>query len=261
MAYLDNSTILHASTDSAISATSYSANWIDLNITNGQGVTDYRDLARGGDLHALITITTAASLTTAGTLEFQIVNTPATTEAAMSQASSVLTDTGDTVTWASHGFPAGTPVQFTSIVNTTGITASRPYFVAANGLASGSFKVCETLVDALSSSGTVVAMSTNGTATVTAMPHILGSTGPIPAALLTGGSQFVIRLNRTGVHCLNTTLDTDNGQNSFRHLPEYRYLAARFVETGTITTVVPKVELILDPQDGIRYYPTGYAIS
>lgn len=260
MAYLDNSTILHAATDSAISATSYSANWIDLNITNGQGVTAYRDLARGGDLYALITIATAAA-DTAGNLEFQIVNTPKTSEAGMSTTGATLTIASDLVSWTAHGLPIGTPVRFSSISTTTGISANQIYYVAANSYGTDSFCVSSTLAEALKpSGGAVVNLATgNGTADVTALPTILGTTGPVGATLLTLGTQLRIRLNPSALHALVGT--ATNGQGSFLQFPQYRYLFARFVETGTITTVVPKVELMLTPQDGQKYYPTGFSIT
>lgn len=71
-----------------------------------------------------------------------------------------LTDTGDLVGKAAHGYVAGDPVVFSDIVSTTGLTAGTVYYVIASGLTSSVFKVSATL------GGSAVTLTTDGTANV-----------------------------------------------------------------------------------------------
>ena len=253
MTYLDYLMTLEPTSGSAITATRYTENVLDLQ-GGLTGNTANRDIARGKDIYALFTVITAAGASDAGTLELQVVNAPHDTEAEMSKTNCALTIATDLVTWASHGLPIGTPVAFSSIATTTGLSTVRHYFVSANNYSSGSFTVAETYEAALNVSGAVVNLATgDGSATVTAIPHILASSGPLTPTLLTAGTQIAL--------CLNKPLNHAVSSSKIYALPTYRYLAGRFVETGTITTAVVKCELIEGEPDGLKFYPGGWTIS
>jgi hypothetical protein len=78
--------------------------------------------------------------------------------------SATLTDAGDLVRVPGHGYLAGTPVVFSSIVSTTGLTAGTRYYVIAAGLTADVFQVSATV------GGAAVALTTDGTANVKADP-------------------------------------------------------------------------------------------
>lgn len=69
------------------------------------------------------------------------------------------TDTGDTVNLANHGLSAGTPIWFSSITSTTGITINTLYYVAPSPL-TGTFQI------ATSVGGSPIALTTNGSGTL-----------------------------------------------------------------------------------------------
>ena len=69
-------------------------------------------------------------------------------------------DTGDTVTKTAHGLANGDPVQFATIVTTTGISVNTTYFVV--GKADDTFQVEATV------GGGALALTNNGTGTYTA---------------------------------------------------------------------------------------------
>jgi len=71
---------------------------------------------------------------------------------------------------------------------------------------------------------------------------VIGSTGPIPLASLTAGARFVAEMNpRIG----------SIGQ---------RYLAARYVITGTGTAGALMADIGDNYSDGAKTYPVGYTI-
>lgn len=72
------------------------------------------------------------------------------------------TDAGDLVTYASHGMPVGTPVIFSSISTTTGISVGTIYFVT--NPSANTFQVASTL--ALALAGTALPLTTNGTGVI-----------------------------------------------------------------------------------------------
>lgn len=72
------------------------------------------------------------------------------------------TDTGDTVGWTAHTVKNNTPVYFSSITSTTGISTNTIYY--AVGAAANTFQVAATV------GGTALALTTNGTGTVVLCP-------------------------------------------------------------------------------------------
>lgn len=71
-------------------------------------------------------------------------------------AAVTFTDTGDTVSLANHGLANGTPVVFSNVTGTTGISAGATYYVI-NSTAATTFQL------AASAGGTALPLTTNGT--------------------------------------------------------------------------------------------------
>lgn len=99
------------------------------------------------------TITAASTTGVVVGMQWTGVGSPATTAIACS-----FTDAGDLVTKAAHGLSDGDEVSFATIVTTTGISINKIYFVIS--ATANDFQV------ALTSGGSAVALTTNGTGTV-----------------------------------------------------------------------------------------------
>lgn len=79
------------------------------------------------------------------------------------------TDTGDLVGLTAHALPLGTPVVFNTIATTTGLTAGTIYYVAP-GTSANNFTLAATRAAAITTTpGTPVALTTNGTGTMTVL--------------------------------------------------------------------------------------------
>jgi hypothetical protein len=248
MTYLDNNLVLDsAALGSAISATALTTNYID-------ATTALRDLARGKNLYALFTVEVAATATNAGQLELQVVSLPVTTLAGLASTAPTMEADDEIVTWTAHGLPAGTPVVFTALTGGTGLTASRPYYVAAGAaLTANGFRLATTPALALAGAPDVT-ISVDATAmTATVIPQILGTSGNLAPTMLTVGSQIAIRLNHPMLHSIDSQRVVS--------LPNFRYMFGRYVVTGTIAAVEFRVELVEGEPDGLKFYPSGVTIS
>lgn len=76
-------------------------------------------------------------------------------------------------------------------------------------------------------------------------PKIVGETGPIALASLVVGAQIVVRINP------QQTLGS----------AAVRYLGANIVTTGTHTAGAVRADVVLDIQDGKRFYASGFTVS
>ena len=79
-------------------------------------------------------------------------------------------------------------------------------------------------------------------ATIVTGDPTLGSTGAIALASLTAGAQFVVRIN---------PLIGSLG---------YRYLGAFYDVTGTMTAGTVTTDIVLDIQDGKKFYASGFTV-
>lgn len=87
----------------------------------------------------------------------------------ISATANTFTDTGDLVTINGHGLVVGTPVFFVTIVTTTGITTGTTYYVT--NPTTNTFQLAATYAAAIAG-GPVIALTTDGTGTMTAIPVI-----------------------------------------------------------------------------------------
>ena len=96
------------------------------------------------------------------------------------------TDTNDLVGLTAHGLPTGTPVVFDSITTTTGLTAGTIYYVTRTANATAdAFSVASSKANAIA--GTAVALTTNGSGTMTVLATLeLQVIGADDAALTSG---------------------------------------------------------------------------
>ena len=250
MPYLDNNLVLDsAALGSAITATALTTNYID-------ATTALRDLARGKNMYALFTVEVAATATTAGQLELQVVSLPVTTLAGLTSTAPTMEADDDIVTWTAHGLPAGTPVVVTAITGGSGgnLTASRPYYVSAGAtLTTNGFRLATTPGLALAGAPDVTITADATAMTITVIPQILGTSGNLTPSMLTVGSQIAIRLNHPMLHNIESQRQIS--------LPNFRYMFGRYVVTGTIAAVEFRVELVEGEPDGLKFYPSGFTIS
>jgi hypothetical protein len=116
------------------------------------------------------------------------------------------------VSWAAHGFPAGTPVNFTVAPGgslATGIVSSTIYYISITGLAAGTFQLSDTQAHALagtnpvntsgSQSGvitgyapTTIVFANHGLTTNT--PLVFATTGALPTGVTAGPPFYVLAL-------------------------------------------------------------------
>lgn len=159
-----------------------------------------------------------------------------------------LQDTGDTVTKTSHGLANGQIIRFLTIVTTTGISTATDYFVIT--ATTNTFQV------SLTSGGAAVALTTDGSGTITYGPsgtiafgtsgtpiegYCAGTTGAaeavisggavaIPAGLARPGGKFKFEVDVTGgAFNLNGTyrlkIDTSNSNTNGTLLQSFNHTA------------------------------------
>lgn len=179
----------------------------------------------------------------------------------------VTTIATDTFTVTAHGLLPGTPIYLSALATTTGLSTNTIYYVAANGLAADTFKICTTRAAALDSSGTVVDLLTgNGTATVEFYPFIHASTGRIPMAALQAGARFAVRLSP---YSIDATAATAYGSAAGKpttnpgFLPICgRYLALQVRPENCSSTVGRyTASLGINMQSGQRHFATASTIT
>lgn len=166
----------------------------------------------------------------------------------------------DIVSWAAHGFPAGTPIRFTtgdSGVMPTGLTEDVIYYVAAP--TANYFQLATTLANALKATPTVINFTTDGTAVLNAYayPYVLASSGEIPLGLLTAKSIKALVLDP--VHFMGITAGA-------LQVPGGRYVYTRTIYRYPGTAPAPTTgKYIADLQDSPvtgthKYYASGFNI-
>lgn len=143
------------------------------------------------------------------------------------------TDAGDLVTLASHGLPNGTPINFSSIVSTTGISINTTYYVISS--------LANTFQLASSVGGAALPLTTNGTGVMVA-PYIgvaftdTGDTVTLANHGLTNGTSvyFTTISSTTGIS-VNTTYYVINSLTNTFQLAVMRAgtIAIPLINNGT----------------------------
>lgn len=140
-------TITGISVNTAYYVVSSTTNDFKISLTSGGGAIDLT-----GTTSAAMTVHLVNQLRTGVGYMAELCRAPSASR------SVTFTDTGDLVTLANHGLIDGTPVLFTSITDTTGISVETSYYVVNARI--NTFQVAATL------GGNALALSTNGTGTI-----------------------------------------------------------------------------------------------
>jgi hypothetical protein len=151
-------------------------------------------------------------------------------------------DTGDTVTLNSHGLANGTPVSFTVITTTTGISVNTTYYVISS--ATNTFQLSLTL------GGSAVALTTNGSGTMVTIDTLYtvpSSTSSVISTLVVC-SQGLSGTFRVAVRPGGATLD-----------PKHYIIFENFVNTND--SLFFTIGITLATTDIISVYASNSSIS
>lgn len=242
MAYTDIGTKLMGSLDSpptlqtvtgATTAGLLSEHWIDLLEGLRSQDTIARSIGEGAkNLIANFFVGTGLTAATANvTAMLELVALPRTNLTAINVTAANGTET---FTAAAHGLPNGTCLTVGG-TQPTGIAANTHYFVIN--------ATTDTFQLSADPGGAVAPFSTDGTSvTVTVVPQIIGSSGPIPLKRLGAGMSASVRVNPINVS---------------KQMPRHRYVFARIVPSATLTAGTMGCNLNQDDTNETLFYPSG----
>ena len=180
----------------------------------------------------------------------------------------------DSFTLANHGLPVGAPVFLSQITTTTGISTNTIYYTVP--ITSGAFGLATSLANAIA--GTLITLTTNGSADVNFIPTCHASSGTLPLynvgdptnqGPLRLRTQFQLPIRPLATRTPKSQIPGGQVQTSplgagstdgLIAANAQRYYYLHYIPSHTITAGAVTCDIVLDAGDSLQFYPNAYEV-